>query len=84
MVSHRALKAKIAENCKKNPAFEVTTIAMIAITTNSSIKVKILNLRFIIPGLSCFSDVDMIIYEHGIQTSGGVRDRQRKLRDRNA
>ena len=31
MVSHRALKAKIAENCKKKPAFEVTTIAMITI-----------------------------------------------------
>lgn len=32
MVPHRALKAKIAENCKKNPIFEATTIAMIAIT----------------------------------------------------
>ena len=40
MVPHRALKAKIAENCKKNPAFEVTTIAMIAITTKSSISVN--------------------------------------------
>ena len=40
MVPHRALKAKIAENCKKNPIFEATTIAMIAITTRSSIRVN--------------------------------------------